>query len=116
MMLRLLWQYVFGRSTETECASKSNNQDGGKVCPVGRTALSKSEVFDGGRFHGRRLFRPKKHDIKDQPEPEKLLEKTSGGESIPMGECPVCKLGIQIYTPCCPNCGTKFFRGRQILK
>lgn len=110
-MLRLFWQYVFGRRRETECASKSDDQDGGKVCPFGRTALSKGEVSDGGKSHGRRLFRPKKHDNRDQPEPEKLLGKTSGGENIPMGKCPFCKFGVQIYAPCCPRCKTRFFRG-----
>lgn len=109
-MFRLLWQCMFGRCVETECAPKHDSRNGYIVCPLGKTNLSRSKVSDGGKLPGHKRFVRKGPVKEDRSEPKKPIE-PSGGEHIPMRKCPFCESSVQIYAPHCPKCGTRFFRG-----
>ena len=113
-MLRLLRQWMFGKRGKGVRTPHKDSSEGRIVWPFGKTDLREAEVAGV-----RRPRRQKQFTRKGEEEPkEKPMEKSSGGESVSMGECPVCGLSVKMDIPQCPKCGTRFYRrlsGRNVM-
>lgn len=118
-MFRLLRQWMFGKRREGERTPHKDPSEERTVWPFGKTDLREVEAAGVRRPRRQKQFTRKGGGREGPQEPkEKPMEKSSGGESVSMGKCPVCGLSVKIDTPQCPKCGTRFCRrlsGRNVM-